>query len=126
MISNRLSFLAMLAFCLAALAVLVWATALAQTQSTLTVGGFTLSVPSANPTVMVNAPAKNGTLALLEDVPPPQPGAKIFAGSFPVNGSATFSGMSGPFICTLSPRFTTSANGLQVSGVDYVCSAKNN
>lgn len=99
---------------------------LAQTQSTLTIGGFTLSVPNVNPPVLVNAPARNGTLALTEDLQPIQPGPKMFAGQILVNGSAAFSGTSGPFICTLSPRFITTASGLQVSGIDYVCTQKNN
>lgn len=99
--------------------------ALAQTQSTLTVGGVTIAAP-ATPAVTVNAPGRNGTLALKEDIPVTPPGTTVFAGQITVNGSATFTGITAPPVCSLSPRFATSANGLQVTVIDYVCTAKNN
>jgi len=99
--------------------------AFAQTQSNFTVGGFTIVAP-ASPAITVNSPARNGTLALKEDIPPPPPGSTVFAGQITVNGSATFTGITAPPVCSVSPRFATSANGLQVTVIDYVCAAKNN
>lgn len=98
----------------------------AQVASTFTVGSFTITVPSANPAVTVNAPAKNGTLALKEDIPTVPPGSQVFAGQFTASGAAAFSGITAPPVCALTPRFTTTATGLQLTGVDYVCTAKNN
>ena len=97
-----------------------------QTANSLQIGAFTLSVPSTNPAVTVLSPARAGTLALREDLPPVAPGTTVYAGQITVNGSATFSGIANTPVCTLTPRFTTSANGLQVTVIDYVCTAKNN
>jgi len=99
--------------------------AYAQTQSTFTVGGLTITAP-ASPAVNVAAPGRNGTLALKEDIPVVPPGTQVFAGQFTVNGSATFTGITAAPVCSVNPRFTTSANGLQVTVIDYVCTAKNN
>lgn len=101
-------------------------TAYAQTANSLQVGSFTLNVPAVNTAVTVNSPGKSGTLALTSDIPLTPPGTVVFAGQVPVNGSATFSGITAAPVCTLSPRFTTTATGLQITAVDYVCTAKNN
>ncbi len=113
-------------FILIAFLVLGIVTAWAQTASSLQVGSFTISVPAINPAVTVNSPAKSGTLALTSDIPVAPPGTTVYAGQFTVNGSATFSGITATPVCTLSPRFTTTATGLQVTVIDYVCTAKNN
>jgi hypothetical protein len=96
-----------------------------QTASSLQVGTFTLNVPAANPAVTVQAPTKAGTMALLSDVAP-APGTTVFAGQITVNGSATFSGIAATPVCSVTPRFTTTSNGLTVTVIDYVCTAKNN
>lgn len=96
--------------------------AYAQTSS-LTVGGLTINAGTA--AVSVNAPTRNGTLALKEDIPTNPPGTTVFAGQFAVAGSTTFSGLTATPVCSVTPRFTTTTTGLQLTGVDYVCTAKN-
>ena len=97
----------------------------AQIASTLTVGNFTIAVPASNPTVLVNAPGKSGTLALKEDLPTIAPGSTVFAGQFAASGAVVFN-INTPPVCALTPRFITTATGLQLTGVDYVCTAKTN
>src|SRR6476659_8211416 len=87
------------------LAMIIASVVFAQTLSSLQVGTFTLSVPSTNPAVTVNSPAKAGTLALLSDIPATPPGAQILAGTVSVNGSVTVSTLTNP-ICTVTPRYT--------------------
>ena len=95
-----------------------------QTQSSLTVGGFTLSVPSANPPVLVQSPIRNGTMALKEDLTT-APAIPIAAGMLPVNGVVNLSPVTNP-VCTVTPRYTVSGSTLTVTGIDYVCTAKTN
>ncbi len=125
-----------------ALGMVVTGVALAQTQSTLTVGGFTISVPTANPAVLVQSPSRNGTLALKEDIPVTPPASNIIAGQATlVGGTATvsFPAQNAPPICVAID--TTAASAVQRSAVtvssvtfegvknhqlEYVCVAKNN
>src|SRR5690242_7432547 len=122
-----LTFIAFLAIgTLGAFSVIGITTAWAQTTNSLQVGSFTISVPATNPAVTVNSPPKSGTLALTSDIPITPPGTAVFAGQITVNGSATFNGITGAPVCSLTPRFTTTATGLQITVIDYVCTAKNN
>lgn len=98
--------------------------ALAQTQSSLTVGGFTLSVPGANPPVLIQSPARNGTMALKEDLSV-APQVPIVAGTVTATGSVNLNTLNNP-ACTVTPRYAVSGTTLTVTGMDYVCTSKTN
>lgn len=98
---------------------------LAQQINSFSVGGFTISVPPANPIVTVQSPARSGTMALKEDIVA-GPASTEQRGETPlVNGTATvvLTGFTVKPFCVVSDpsgnsvRFIATATSLTLSGV---------